>query len=159
MTKFLAFLGVLTMAGVLIFLIIPPGPPMLFDGNLTRLAQSSSEGYCAGYGYFQSATAAASKKITEECREKSTLETDVDLTKVIMSWCIGAQAAGYDGSVSGHCVPILIGLQYWPTYDGWLTQAWTDLHPYPLNMLESGEEITEDYSRTGGRPGIENRGE
>jgi hypothetical protein len=157
MTKFLAFLGVLVMAGVLIYLAIPPGVPKLFDGNLTRLAQTDAEGYCSGLAFFRANSAEEAKDIAAGCREDTTLSTTVDLARVTMAFCLGAKKGGYTGSIQFGCVDVLKSLQFWPMYDGGITDAWTRSHPYPLNLLESSVEIVEDNSRTGGRPGIENR--
>lgn len=123
----------------------------LFSANLERLAETPTEGYCAGVGFWQArGRQPQAAELAAVCREEHPA-TPIDLQRVQKRFCEAIVESGYEQGV-GSCLAIVTGNRYWPTYDGGLTSAWSRNYPYPGDLILQ-EAPPPDESRTGIRDG------
>ena len=147
----MGILGVVVILGALIYIARPVGHVPPFDANLVRLAETELEGYCAGQTLWRSQRISGDAEMAHACRdqERDTYSSDVDLRAVVPAFCRGIVEAGFPASHQD-CLGIMDSQQYWPTYDGGVSNQWNRARPYPLNQLQVGE-VEQDNSRTGER--------
>lgn len=127
---------------------IPP-----YDANLTRLAETERQGYCAGYSFINSQGEPNPGRV-RGCRKKNMLSDKPNLIVVQKAFCQGVVDGGWEGNVN-QCLLIMGQEQYWPTYDGGITNAWNRARPYPLTFLPTQAQTGGDNSRTGNHNGSE----
>ena len=144
--KLIALLGIVTVLGALAFVAQPRGFVPMFDADLQRLAMSEHEANCAAEGFMASNSA----ETAAECRETDGLSDEINLERVTPRFCIYISGVittlDYD-----RCLSIMYDMQYWPTYDGDITNAWNRTAPYPLSQLFSDSGDERDTGRTGER--------
>lgn len=149
--KLLGLTGVATIVLALGFLMWPVGfiPP--YDANLVRLADSSLQGYCSGDSFMKSG-GVGSASLASDCRSARTgrLSDKPDMGVVQGSFCRAVVDNGWQGTMA-NCLSILQTNQYWPTYDGSLSNAWNRARPYPNRFVLAGRgRNSGGQSRTGG---------
>jgi len=71
------------------------------------------------------------------------------MAATVRGFCQAILDQGWEGYMDA-CLAIMSQNQYWPTYDGALTDQWNRARPYPTTSL-SGPGEEPDSSRTGGR--------
>ena len=138
----MAILGVATLALAFAFVAQPEGFVPLFDADLNRLTMNRSEAHCAAVGFVATNGPAAAAN----CRDEDNRTTNTDLVAVVPEFCIELVTTltlTYD-----ECLSIMYDMQYWPTYDGDITNSWTRSAPYPLSIL-----ATPGAGPAGGRTG------
>lgn len=128
------------------FIAADPGHVPLFDANLTRLAETDRQGYCAGATYWNNQRGDA--EMAAACREASTRPDGYDAQSVLMAFCQAIVDQGWPGDPTLECYDILVGYRYWPTYDGALTDAWNKANRWPGDLFAPS---TGGDSRTGDR--------
>jgi len=149
MRKLALFAAIIVVVGGW-YILKDAGHVPLFSANLERLAETASEGYCTGVGFWSGGTDPENRKaVAAKCREQRP-STPVDLTAVQPAFCRAVTNEGYEQGVDV-CMEIVQSARLWPTYDGNLTRAWSRNFPYP------GEQILQQTptndSRTGDREG------
>jgi hypothetical protein len=155
MKKVLWALSLALLIGAGLYVALPPGHVPAYDAALTRLAETEREGFCTGFVFLNSGSAADG----EECRaldeivvsktrskldprlrepmwvyETRSLSTEVDLLAADDAFCEGIVFAGWDPGVGNpveYCLSILENYELWPTYDPGLTNFWSEKFPYP----------------------------
>lgn len=153
MKRFLAILGIVAfVGGGWLVAIKDPGHQPLIDADRTRLAETELEGYAAGWVFWE-LSGVGNPGRAEEIRAESGRNDELNPGAVLHAFCLGAQAAGFEGSLDRDCEEWLIANRAWPTYNGRLSYAWNDAHPYPYGALGEGPGV-QDNSRTGGREEI-----
>ena|SRR3972149_5201563 len=146
-------IGVLVVVLALTYVGRRPGHISPYDANLVRLAETERQGYCAAVTFWNGGpNAGQAKECRTERREKS---GRVNLIKAERGFCEGIVDQGWEGAL-GDCLTIMAQNQYWPTYDGNITQSWNRARPYPRPAI-AGQGEQDDGSRTGERPGGHNR--
>ena len=150
--KLLTFAGVVTVALGLAYVAWPVGHIPPYDANLVRLAESSLQGYCAGEAFWRSG-GAGSASLAGQCRGRlAGKRSNVpNLNAVPGAFCAAIIAEGWEGDQPS-CLSIMSDNQYWPTYDGAITDQWNRARGYPLKAISVGGK-PESESRTGDRPG------
>ena len=152
MNRLLAVLGILALvAGFWLVAIKPPGHVPRLDANRIRLAETEVEGYASGFVFWDDTNNA---QATAEIRAESAYSDEYDLTVVLPAFCLGAQAAGFQGSLKIDCEDWMVANEAWPTYNGNLSYAWNDAFPYPYSGFGGKADIGDD-SRTGEREEIQ----
>ena len=127
----------------------PHVPP--YDANLVRLAETERQGYCAGVTFWQTGGGDGDADLAKECRKEHPKESGrVNLVATERGFCRAIVDEGWEGTVST-CLDIMGTYQYWPTFDGAITDQWNRARPYPSTAIGGTSE--QDDSRTGGRPG------
>jgi hypothetical protein len=141
--------GVVVVVLVLAYIGNRPGHIPMYDANLTRLAETERQGYCAGeVGWKTSFVGDADQAAA--CRAEHTEQSGrVSVAATLNGFCQAILDQGWDGYMED-CLGIMADNQYWPTYDGSLTDQWNRARPYPSTGL-SGSTEAPDGSRTGGR--------
>jgi hypothetical protein len=145
----LAALALIAVLGGGYYIIHDVGHIPIFDAGLNRLAETSAEAYCAGTTFWEhqgQADAADAKA----CRAQSDRPTEPDLQAVTPSFCQAVTDSGYEGGLDT-CTGILEGQKLWPTYDGGLTNQWSEDSPYPADKAFA---VPAGDSRTGTRDGF-----
>ncbi len=150
-TRLLGLVGILVLILGVWYVARPMGFVPIYDANLQRLAMSAYESQCAGEAFM----AGESPTVAAECRVTSGHSQDINLNIVQIQFC-QTVAEAYHMTPEA-CMKILTDFQLWPTYDGSLTDQWSESNPYPGGILGTDTEA-EDSSRTGGREGLQ-RGE
>ncbi len=142
----MAILGVVTLALAFAFVAQPEGFVPLFDADLKRLSMTEHEAQCAAEGFMAGNPA----EVATECRETNAHSTTIDLEQVTPRFCTHISSVittlSYDD-----CLRIMYDMEYWPTYDGEITNAWNRTAPYPLSVLFSDSGDQRDTGRTGER--------
>jgi hypothetical protein len=148
--RLLAAAGILTVVLGFVWLIWPVGHIPLFDANLVRLAESDLQGYCAGETFWKT-SGEGSASGAAECRSrlKAQHKDVIDLQAVQPAFCQAIVDAGWEGSQQD-CLGIMVDNQYWPTYDGGITNQWNRARKYPLVFHVSPASGSQGGSRTGG---------
>ncbi len=90
------------------------------------------------------------KDLAGECRTNRG-SADVDLQAVQPAFCQAIVNGGYTNGVNG-CLKVVTLNQYWPTYDGGITQSWSRKFPYPGDLILQ-DTPTDNTGRTGDREG------
>ncbi len=144
--KVMAILGVATLALAFAFVAQPTGFVPLFDADLNRLSMTQREAQCAAEGFM----ASNSEEGAAECRETNALPTDIDLEGVTPRFCTHISSVISTLSYED-CLRIMYDMEYWPTYNGEITNAWNRSAPYPLSVLFSDSGDQRDTGRTGER--------
>ena len=128
-----------------------PGHIPPYDANLVRIVETERQGYCAGLVGWKTEFA-GSKDQAAACRtEHRELSGRVNMATSVRGFCQAILDQGWNGYMDS-CLSILTENQYWPTYDGALTNQWNRARPYPNSALGGASDQT-DSSRTGGRSG------
>ena len=133
------------LAGAYAYIAWPIGHIPYYDAHLTRLAETPLQGYCAGLTFWQTSGMGSDwqardcrAKYSHPTKHKKALRDDyVSLRIAAQQFCHGIIDAGWVGGVPS-CMSILTGNQYWPTYNGGLTWAWSEARPYPLKDKSLG---------------------
>ncbi len=147
----LALLALIVVVAGAGYLLKDAGHVPLFSASLERLAETESEGWCAGVGFWSARTSPADQKaIASECRS-SRPGTDPDLQAVQPAFCQAIVNRGYKNGVDG-CLKVVTLNRYWPTYDGGITQSWSRKFPYPGDLILQ-DTPTDNTGRTGDREG------
>ncbi len=156
--KILAVAGVLAVVGGLMYLSWPVGHIPLYDANLTRLAESDLQGYCAGDTFWKSG-GNGNGAMAAQCRSRLAKKhsNKPDLRVVQKEFCQAIVDNGWQGTV-GDCLQIMVDNQYWPTYNGAITNAWNRARPYPQVFGSSSAGSSGSGSRTGGSHGGNSHG-
>ncbi len=143
--------------GGLVYISWPTGHIPPYDANLTRLAETELQGYCAGKAFWESGGAGGGGGRASACRSelKKRYSSKSNLLVVQEAFCRAIVDMGWEGKLRD-CLNIMTDQQYWPTYDGNITNAWNRARPYPRPII-SGAAGSGDSSRTGSHQG-ENRG-
>lgn len=130
----------------------PPGHIPPYDANLVRLAESDLQGWCSGRAFWMSA-GSGSASLASQCRHGFARQRSdrPNMLVVQRSFCEAIVERGWEGSVDD-CLGIMTGSQYWPTYDGGITDQWNRARPYPRPAI-SGAGSSDVGSRTGDRQG------
>lgn len=148
--------GALILAGSVVYVARPAGHQPPYDANLVRLAESRLEGYCAGQAFWASGgDPAGNASLAAQCRAEraGTMPSTTNLAAVPRGFCRAIVDSGWEGTAK-QCLEILGQYQYWPTYDGGISNAWNRARPYPLAHLSTGPSQASDESRTGGRGSV-----
>jgi len=146
----LAFLAVLVVFAGGWYLLKDAGHVPMYSANLERLAETSTEGYCAGKAFWSGGASEQDRKIAaSECRTARG-PSDYNLAEVQPAFCEAVTKEGYAPGVDV-CLDIVVKSQLWPTYNGGLTRAWSRNFPYPGRLIL--QQTTTDDSRTGNREG------
>ena len=128
-----------------------PGHIPPYDANLTRLAETERQGYCAGEVGWKTEFAGSADQAAA-CRADHPEQSGrVSMAATARGFCQAVLNQGWNGFME-ECLDILRENQYWPTYDGALTNQWNRARPYPNSALGGASDQT-DSSRTGGRSG------
>lgn len=145
--------GVAAMILGLIYIAWPVGHIPPYDANLVRLAESELQGYCAGKTLIQTG-GYGDKNMTAQCRaEKAKKYSDKPNLAVVQSaFCQAIVDGGWDGTKK-ECLSIVADNEYWPTYDGSVTNAWNRARPYPATFATIGGGASSAGSRTGNSHG------
>ena len=143
----LAVVAVLVIVGGAAYLLKDVGHVPLFSASLERLAESETEGYCAGVAFWGGGSEQVKKDAAAECRAERD-DTGFDLVVVQRAFCEGIVDKGYAPGVSA-CEGIVAANRYWPTYDGDITQSWSRKFPYPGDLIFQPSPNPD--SRTGDR--------
>ena len=143
-------LGILVAILSLIYVARPSGHIPPYDANLIRLAESQRQGYCAGKAFWAS-EGVGNASTASACRAHSKKSNKPDMIRVQAAFCRAITDSGYADGVK-RCLDIMDSQQYWPTYDGAITNAWNRARPYPNPGLPTSSP-SRDQSRTGGRSG------
>jgi hypothetical protein len=149
----MGFLGIVTIIGSLIYISWPVGHIPPYDANLTRLAESALQGYCSGKTLIDTG-GGPDANMTAQCRATlaGRYSDAPNLSVVIGSFCQAILDGGWQGAKSD-CTAIMAQNQYWPTYDGTITNAWNRARPYPVTFLGTGKSSNGPGSRTGSHTG------
>ena len=150
-TRLLGLVGILVLILGVWYVARPTGFVPMFDANLVRIAMTAHEAQCAGIAFMSG----ESPLVAAECRESSGFSQEINLNIVQIQFC--QTVAEAFNMTPEACMKILTDFQLWPTYDGSLTDQWSESNPYPGGILGTDTEA-EDSSRTGGREGLQ-RGE
>ena len=148
--KRLVVLALLTLVGGFFYLIHDVGRIPLYDANITRLAETPLEGYCAGQTFWRNNGEADAGRAVE-CRNSSERSDEVNLSQVVPQFCQAVVDEGFQGAKSD-CENVVNDRRWWPTYDGGLTDAFTKAYPYPGDKVLTPP--VNDDSRTGDREGL-----
>ena len=145
----LGALGALTIIGGLVYISQPVGHIPPYDANLVRLAESDLQGYCAGKTLLETG-GYGDANMTAQCRsELAGKRSDKpNLAIVQSSFCQAIVDGGWEGTKSD-CLKIMSDNEYWPTYDGSITNAWNRARPYPATFATIGGGSSSAGSRTG----------
>ena len=145
--------GVLVIVLAIAYVAQPTGHIPLYDANLVRLAETQLQGYCAGETFWKTQGAGDAAK-ARECRAERAGDSSskIDLTQVESAFCRAIVQSGWEGSETD-CLGIMATYQYWPTYDGSITDQWNRARPYPRSALQGAGPGRGDDSRTGGHGG------
>lgn len=145
--------AVLLIVGAVAYVARPAGHIPPYDANLVRLAETDLQGYCAGRTFWNTqglGNAGVARACRSELREQ---HPDVpDLPAAERGFCQAISDQGWAGTV-GECLDILVANQYWPTYDGSLSNQWNRARPYPHVAATLGSGPRSDDSRTGSEHG------
>ena len=147
--------GLLVLAGALVYVARPVGHIPIYDANLVRLAETELQGYCAGDAFWKSAgegDAGKARACRAQYADSGQFANVTDLAVVPRAFCQAIVEDGWDGDVPT-CLQIMVDNQYWPTYDGGITDQWNRARPYPVSAIPSGPPPADDGSRTGGSHG------
>lgn len=131
----------------------PAGHVPPYDANLVRLAESALEGYCAGETFWNTGgRLEGNAAMAAACRKKRAgkMSSTSKLAAVPSAFCRAIIASGWEG-FEYECLEILVGQQYWPTYDGGITDAWNRARPYPISGVPAKKTGEQNDSRTGER--------
>ncbi len=145
--KRLTVVAVLILVAGFFYLLKDVGHIPLFSANLERLAETETEGYCAGVAFWSGGSEQVKKDAAAECRAELD-DTGFDLVIVQQAFCEGIVDKGYAPGVST-CEGIVAANRYWPTYDGDITQSWSRKFPYPGDLIFQPSPNPD--SRTGDR--------
>ncbi len=127
----------------------PHVPP--YDANLVRLAETERQGYCAGVTFWET-QGVGDAEVARACRGEHREQSGrVNMAAAERGFCQGIVDQGWVGGVID-CLDILHSYQYWPTFNGSITDQWNRARPYPSTAI-GGATDQSDTSRTGGRPG------
>lgn len=153
--RLLAALGIATCVGMLVYVSLPKPYIPPYDANLVRLAASELQGYCAGDTFWKTG-GYGNKTTAASCRKAKARQYDAkpNLLKVVRAFCQAIVDNGWDGGDVETCRGIMASNQYWPTYDGGITDQWNRARPYPGTLVDLGTSNSGgDTSRTGGHQG------
>ena len=144
-------LGCAAIVGGIIYAAYPAGHINLYDANLVRLAESNLQGYCAGETLWKTG-GTEDADMTAGCRNarREQRPDEPNLSAVIPSFCQAIVDGGWGGT-HADCTAIIVDNQFWPTYDGGLTNSWNRARKWPKPPLSQGSDT--DGSRTGDRDG------
>ena len=136
------------------WIFMPLPPERYYDMDLTPLAMTHQEGYCAGVAYWAGNGRRDDPKMAKECRSEGDLDTERDLSLVVFWFCRGIKDSGFNGNPRSGCEEPIDAARMWPTLDGALTIAFSDRYPYPGDIFVA--KLTDDGpdSRTGDRDGF-----
>lgn len=146
-------LGIAVIIGALIYVGRPVGHLPPYDASLVRLAESKLQGYCAGETFWNSGgNPEGQAPAAAKCRSvrAGTMSDKPNLQAVLPAFCEAIIDKGWPGFIED-CLEIIAVNQYWPTYDGGITNSWNRARPYPVSALPASQESEPDDSRTGGR--------
>lgn len=152
MTRWLlGLLGVGVVVLGLAFLAYPVKHIPPFDANLVRLAETNLQGYCSGDAFWKSG-GNGDANLARECRVRRSKKrsNEANMLDVQPAFCEGIVNNGWEGTVQ-ECIVILEDNEYWPTFDGNITNSWNRARPYPRFINSAGGGSKGDNSRTGGR--------
>ncbi len=153
--RLLTVLGVLTIIGSLVYISWPVGHIPPYDANLVRLAESNLQGYCSGQTFMQT-QGVGDANMAAQCRAqlKGKRSDKPQPSAVQPAFCQAIVIAGGTGLTQNACMQIMISNEYWPTYNGMITNSWNRARPYP-GLLSLGSNSTggNGNSRTGGHQG------
>jgi hypothetical protein len=149
--KLMAAAGILTVVLGFIWLLWPVGHIPPYDANLVRLAETQRQGYCSGDAFFKSGGEGSASKAAD-CRATSTLPDVPNMPIVQTAFCQAIVDNGWEGQLAD-CLGIMDMNQYWPTYDGYISQDWNRARPYPQSFGTSSGSSKGSGSRTGGHGG------
>jgi len=141
--------GIIVVLLVLAYVGNRPGHIPPYDANLTRLAETERQGYCAGEVGWETSFAGDAARAAACRAERPELSGRVNMAATVRGFCQAILDQGWDGYMDA-CLGIIADQQLWPTYDGSLTDQWNRARPYPNSAL-GGTSETPDGSRTGGR--------
>lgn len=150
-----------TVAGValvllgLVYVAWPAGHIPPYDANLVRLAESDLQGYCSGESFWKS-EGAGSADIAAQCRTRLAHQrpNTPNLMVVQGAFCTALVDSGWQGK-QPDCLAIMGDNEYWPTYDGGITNQWNRARPYPRPLISTSIGSRSSGSRTGDRTGGE----
>ena len=130
--RLLALAGATAIILGLAYIARPAGHVPPYDANLVRLAESALQGYCAGETLWKTG-GAGDARLTGACRARLAKKKSDDpyMPAVIPNFCQAIIDAGWKEGTRAVCADIMVSNQYWPTYDGGLTNAWNRVRPYP----------------------------
>ncbi len=145
--------GIFVIAVSLFYISQPVGHIPPYDANLTRLAESQLQGYCAGKTFWISGGVGDAGQASL-CRQqlKGKYSDKPNLRQVQPAFCQAIVDEGWAGTVSD-CLAIMSQNEYWPTYDGGITNSWNRARPYPVTIGGSSVGSQNGGSRTGGHQG------
>lgn len=154
--KLLACVGIIAVVLAVAYISWPVGHIPPYDANLVRLAESDLQGYCSGDSFMKS-QGMGDANLAATCRQRQARKRPnaPNLGAVQKAFCEAVVANGWEGT-NGDCVGILQMNEYWPTYDGNITNAWNRARPYPRTFtLSNAGSQSGGGSRTGGHNGSE----
>jgi len=153
--KLLTFAGVVTVALGLAYVAWPVGHIPPYDANLVRLAESELQGYCSGEAFWKSA-GEGSASLAGQCRKRlaGRRSNAPSLMAVPGAFCAAIVKGGWTGT-RADCLGIMSDNQYWPTYDGSISNQWNRARPYPQPLISTGAGPQSNGARTGNRNGNE----
>ncbi len=145
--KVIAFFGILALVLTAYYVFQPQGFVPLFDANLRQLAMTPKEAHCAGTVIALPESKRA--EATAICRDDpdNGYSEEVELAAVLGTFC-SQVAIEIDSLDYAECLSIMHDMDYWPLYDGGVTNAWSRSAPYPLDVLGSPGNVE---GRTGSR--------
>lgn len=149
--KLLGFAGVATILLSMLYIAWPVGFIAPYDANLVRLADSQLQGYCSGDSFMKS-QGVGDANLAANCRNEKAakMSNKPDMGVVQGAFCQAVHANGWQGT-RAQCLSILQTNEYWPTYDGNITNAWNRARPYPNTFALAGTGSNSGGgSRTGG---------
>lgn len=150
--KILGVLGIMIIVLSIIYIARPAGHIPPYDANLVRLAETELQGYCSGK-VFWNTSGNGDADSANRCRIDlaNIYSNEINLVKTESAFCQAVVDQGWQGTKED-CFIILEESQYWPTYDGSISNQWNRARPYPKPVLQSNGSQTD--SRTGVRPGV-----
>lgn len=152
--RILGVLGVLVCIMALVYISLPVGHIPLYDANLVRLAETDLQAYCSGNTIMKTG-GNPDANLASECRTSKAgqYSNTYNLKNVQNLFCQAVLDAGWTGTMTD-CLGILTDNEYWPTYDGSISNQWNRARPYPGRFVPlSGGTRGSDTSRTGGHNG------
>jgi hypothetical protein len=155
--KLLAVAGVALVVLSIAYVSRAAGHQPPYDANLVRLAESDLQGYCSGDTLMKSG-GTGDRNMASQCRTKLARKRSdrPNLQVVLMSFCRAVVDNGWEGTVAD-CISIMETNQYWPTYDGTITNQWNRARPYPQALIAPSGKSQGGGSRTGGHHGPSRR--
>jgi hypothetical protein len=152
--RLMALLGLLTIIGGLIYITYPVGHIPPYDANLVRLAESNLQGYCSGQVLIQT-QGVGDANMAAQCRaqRKKQRSDSPQLSAVQPAFCEAIVDSKATGLTQSQCMDIMTMNEYWPTYNGSITNSWNSARPYPALLSFGSNSTSGGGSRTGTHAG------